>query len=150
MVALGNKCMLVQQYGFTASLEQTCCWNPINKPEREAYLWFAFYLLAWHKEHTARMKTWKALSEPESFYYLLLRKFELCDVKQNYLDASVAATYQLSLLAKEKNYSPWAYRLTVCFLIVCLNVKHAKRTGQGAQCSQKEAPPTSNRTEYRT
>lgn len=55
-----------------------------------------FILLAWHKEHAAFMKTWKALSEPERIYYMLLRKLEPSD----YLDASAACAFQFSLQAK--------------------------------------------------
>lgn len=35
--AFVNKGMTIQQYEFTVSLKQAC-WNPINKPEREAYI----------------------------------------------------------------------------------------------------------------
>lgn len=54
-----------------------------------------FILLAWHKDHAAFMKTWKALSEPECIYYMLLKKFETSEVKRSYLDASVAGAFQL-------------------------------------------------------
>lgn len=39
---LENKRMIVRRHD--SSLKPTCCWNPANKPEREADLCFAFYL----------------------------------------------------------------------------------------------------------